>query len=996
MLFRSSGQPVPGVNVTIAGTSLGAVTDADGRYTIAGVPAGTHEVHANMIGYAELTREATVEDGESVTADFELSTDAILLEGIVAVGYGTQQRRNVTGSIGTVQAAEIREIPTANVVQAMQGRLAGVDIVAAGGGAAGGMGGMGGAGAYRPGAGMNIRIRGVRSAVATNDPLFVVDGIPISGGIQDFNPANVESIEVLKDASATAIYGSRGANGVVLITTTEGPPGGVRFTYDTYAGIQRPINLVDMMNGEEFAEYRREAWRNANEQAPRNTADSVIFVRKERWSLRNGVDVDWQDLILRTGVQQSHQLGITGVTGNTRFSFSGNYFDQRGITIGQDFNRYSATLSVEHTMDRLRFGVTATGSRSVADIGQGDGLWGTALANSPLGVVYDTLAGPPTLEWKPGDDPLLANPLSHVDNWLRQETRNRLFASLFAELELLNGLHWRVNFGPDLADRQDGDFQGRFTTARNEAPAAASRTERETFAYTLDNLLQLDRTIGTTHRVEATALYSIQSERFDSTHAAAENLPFEQQLWHNLGTGDVRADLQSGLREWTLQSFMARVNYSFADRYLLTVAGRYDGSSRLAAGNKWAFFPSVGLGWQLGDEAFMQSLGFVSNLKLRASYGRTGNTGIDPYQTQGAVDRTRYNFGDQTASGFRPGQIRNPDLGWEKADQYDIGVEFGLFANRITGTVDLYRQDTKDLLLTRQLPGSSGFTETLQNVGETRNTGIEIGLSTVNLDGWNGVRWTSDINLTHSKNEIVSLFDKTQDDVLNRWFIGQPITIGDVIGDRGNADAMRQVFFDFVSDGIWQEDEAEEAAAFGQRPGEIKVKDLNGNGMIDDGDRAIIGDSYPDWLVNIYNRFTWKNFDLSALVSARLGYMFYDAFGTGNSQLAGRFNNLNVDYWTPDNPTGVQPRPDNQRENPLYGNTRGYVDGSHWRVRNITLGYTLPQSLVSRFRATSLRIYATAQEPFVFTDYVGYDPEAGHAATPPSYWTLLLGANLSF
>jgi TonB-linked SusC/RagA family outer membrane protein len=961
----SSARPLSGVTVNIPGTSIGSLTGADGRYILTGVPAGSHTVRAAMIGFGAATQSATVAADQATTVDFTLQPEAVLLEGVVAVGYGTQQRRDVTGSVASVRAEDIRQIPTSNAIQAIQGRVAGVDIVRT---------------SSLPGAGMNIRIRGLRSATASNEPLYVIDGVPISGGIQDFNPNNIESIEILKDASATAIYGSRGANGVVLITTRTGRPGQTQITYDTYAGMQRPINLVRMMDGPEFAAYKREATRAVPTR--QGWTDEQIFLPEELAAIQSGQWTNWQREVMRTGFQQNHVLGLTGATDNTRFQLSGSFFGQDGITQAQGYDQYSGNVAVDHSIGRLRVGVNASASRSVQTLGPGNGVWGEALANSPLGVPYDENG---FLKPKATSDPLRINPLIAIDQHRREITRNRIFGSLFSELQLMEGVNWRVNFGPDLSDTMDGEFRSRL--ARNNSPPDAFRQEDETFAYTLDNILQVNRNLGAAHRVDATLLYSIQEQREERTRAEAENLPYDHQLWYNLGTAETMRNMTSRLQEWALQSYMARVNYALHDRYLLTLTGRYDGSSRLAPENRWAFFPSIGLGWQLGDEVFIQNLGWFSDLKLRGSYGVTGNTAIDPYQTQGTLTLTRYNFGNEGAFGYRPGAIPNPDLTWERTEQANVGLDFGILRNRVTGAIDVYRQDTKDLLLSRALPPASGFTSTLQNVGQTRNTGLELAISTINLENWNGLRWTMDFNATTNKNEIVQLASGG-DQVGDTWFLGHPIHVGN--------DALRSVFFDYEFAGIWQLNEAEQAAAFNQVPGEIRVVDQNGDGRITADDRIIIGNTYPKWIGSLSNRFAYGSVDLSVLASARLGYMFNDAFSTTNSSLYGRYGNMLVDYWTPENPSNVHPRPDAGREGPLYGSTRAYRKGDHVRIRNVTLGYVLPESLVGRWGGSRARVYATMQEPYIFTDYHGYDPEAGTSGGTPSYWTLLIGTNLTF
>src|SRR6266511_3895076 len=1037
MVTAEAGQPLAGATVTVVGAGLTATSGADGRYTISAVSAGTYQVRAKLIGYAQITQPVTLGADAVATVDFRLPPAAVQLEGVVVVAYGTQERRDLTGSVSTVKAEQIQEVPTSNPMQAIQARVPGVDVVAGGG--------------YRPGTPMNVRIRGIRSMVATNEPLFVVDGVPLAGGIEDFNPAMIVSIEVLKDASATAAYGSRGANGVILITTRRGGAAGgtgTRVTYDAQYGAQSALHLVDMMDGPEAIAEKREASRAAG----RDTSNASVFPDElpqvlcatdaAYRSAHPGcsTETNWQKIILRTGRQQRHQLGITSVSGDARLSLTGSYFNQDGITIGQGYDQYSGTVSFENTYGRLRTGVTATGTRSVADVGADAFLWSAALMNSPLGLPYDS-AGTPyatpcgtcTLKQAPSSDPLARNPLRQVEAFIRQQTRNRLFGSVFADLQLGRGFSYRVNFGPDLSSRMDGQFQGSNTLIFTPTGltvvgnAQAQRFDEEDFAYTLDNLLLWNRTVRN-HRFDATLLYGIQYDRYTSTTAAAQNLPYDSQLWYNLNTAENPQPPQSTLRVWALRSYMGRVNYAFADRYMLTVTGRYDGSSRLASGHKWSFFPSLGLGWQLGDEPFMRRFGFISALKLRGSVGTTGNTGINPYQTWGGLDRTRYNFGSGSAAGYRPGSIPNPDLVWERTSQIDVGVDFGLFQDRISGTFDAYRERTSDLLMQRQLPPTTGFTQTLQNIGKTGNGGWELSLTTVNRTGaGGGPRWTTDLNLTHNHNYIISLASGLLADVGNRWFVGQPINVGG--SDVNLQDRLRQVFYDYDFVGIWQLADSAAARKYGQAPGQIRVRDLNGDSAITAADRVIRGNTYPKLLASVYNRMAWRGFDLSFLIQGRLGYTMNDQFGSGNTRLFDRFNNLDVAYWTPqkcdggpdpdvlDGPAGMTgaaqaaipgcnsyAQPSAGRENPAYNDAPfgtnsaapAYRSGTHWRVRNITVGYTLPASLVSRWRFSSLRIYAQAQDPFVFTNYYGYDPEAGSAATPPNYRTLLVGATMGF
>src|SRR5438874_1262439 len=712
------GRPIAGATVTVVGTNRTGATDASGRYEIADAPSGTQQVRVRFLGFAPLTQTVDVPAGEAVTLDFQLVAAAVQLEGVVVVGYGTQERRDLTGAIASVSAEQIAEVPTPNPMQAIQARTPGVDVVAGG--------------SYRPGVPMNVTVRGVRSIAAGNQPLYVVDGVPLAGGIEDFNPAIIQSIEVLKDASATAVYGSRGSNGVILITTRRGaagaPDNSIHVTYDAQYGGQSALHLVDMMNGPQTIAERREAFRSAG----RPTDNASVFTPDELPQVLCATDAayqaahpgcstgtDWQRSVLRTGAQQRHQLSLTSVAGASRLTLTGSYFDQDGITLGQGYRQYSGTVSFENTYQRLRVGITVTGTRSVADIGPDAQLWGEALANNPLGLPYDSAGVPPattcgvcTLKLKPTPDPLRVNPLREEDGFVRQQTRDRLFGAAFAELQLGRGFAYRVNFGPDLGNRMDGQFQGA-NVVFNGTPignAQAQRADVGEFAYTPDTLLTWNGHLGN-HRFDVTALYGIQSDNSTTDTVAAQNLPYDSQLWYNLGTGENPQPPRSSLSVWKLASYMGRINYTFKNRYLLTLTGRYDGSSRLAAGHKWSFFPSIGLGWQIGDEPFMRRFPFISALKLRGSAGTTGNTSIAPYQTWGGLDRTRYNCGGAACLGYRPGQIPNPDLVWERTAQLDVGVDLGLFHDRISGTVDGYRQRTSDLLLSRSpTPPSPGAT----------------------------------------------------------------------------------------------------------------------------------------------------------------------------------------------------------------------------------------------------------------------------------------------
>jgi len=968
---RETGAPLWDARVSVTGTRFSARADSAGRYTIPDVRPGTYRVQALIIGYAigEVTG-VVVTAGQTTTADFQLTPLAVALQEVVVVGYGTQVRRDVTGSVASVGSDNVHEVPKVNAIEAIKGRVPGVDIVTTG---------------NKPGDGIRVRLRGERSLKASNDPLYVLDGIPIAGGVGDLSPRDIESIEVLKDASATAIYGSRGANGVVLITTRRGRPGATNISFDSYGGYQSPVRRVRVFNGLEFAEYKREANRARGQYrcdagvAVCDSADALLFGRDGTLqALKAGRSTDWQDLVMQGGTQVSNEIGVTGGTEQTHFALTAGELKQQGIVKAQDFTRRSMRLNFDHELNaRLRVGSSTSLIRTEQNVGRGDPVYTEALTDNPLGMAFDS-AG--KIIFKPTPDGQRVNPLSDIQNWTDDRTRTRLLGILFGEYDLTPALSWRVNFGADLTYARRGQFRGAQTQALQGSPPDGAMWDTRMLAYTLDNILTLRRSLGTDHRFDATALYSVQQERTEKDSMQVTGLPYEHQKFFDLGSGLKPDWLGSGLTAWALQSFMGRVNYTFKDRYLLTVSSRLDGSSRLAPGQKYGMFPSVAVAWRLSEEDFIRRTGVFSDLKLRASYGRTGNTAIDPYQTEGSLSRTMYSFLDQPAVGYQPGRLPNPDLRWEKTTQLDVGLEFTARNNRLSGSVDYYRAYTSDLIMDRQLPPTTGYTSILQNVGATRNTGVELALSAVFAQDWHGLRWNVDANLAANRNRIVSLYGQKKDDVGNGWFIGQPIS----------------VFYDYQLGGIWQIQDSISGAAqvYGRRPGQIRIVDQNGDGKIDQNDRVILGTSFPRWTGSATTRLDWKGIDASVMAVVRLGFMVHDELYTSQSTLAGRYNNVSVDYWTPTNPSNTEPRPNAAQENPDFGGARGYEEGSFVRIRTLTLGYTIPGDHLGWMRARSLRIYATALDPFLFTKFRGIDPESRTDPGVPSYRTLMMGVTL--
>ncbi len=947
--------PLEGVTIIVQGTTTGTYTDGDGKFTVS-VPDLNSTLVLSYVGYS--TMEAPL-NGQS-NVNIVMQQDITSLDEVVVVGYGSQRKRDVTAAIASVSEEEIREIPVASTADALQGRVAGVDIQSVGG---------------RPGQQPEIRIRGTRSINADNSPLFVVDGIPLTDGgtAFDINPQDIASVEILKDAASTSIYGSRGANGVILITTKRGSQGKTTVSYDGFVGASSAIRQVDMMNGQEFADLKREAnRRNDNFDASWDGTippDNIVFDDPvELESIALGRSTDYQDLVLQTGITQNHQLGVRGGSAKTQFLISANYYDEEGIIDNMDFARYSVRLNLDHQVtDWLKLGTSSYVNRTEQNWGS-TSAWAEAIANNPLGLPRDLETG--DIRFLPTNDGIRTNPLSELvpGAYIDERIFHTIFTSVYAQADITKGLRYQVTFGPEVRFRRRGFFRASETNANRGGPADASKEERTVFSYTLENLLTYDKDIGNSH-LKLTFLQSIQDFNREDFNASIDNLPFDAQGFDNLGTGDITtARVGSDLQEWQLASFMGRVNYDIAGKYLIQANVRADGSSRLAPGNKWAYFPGVSVGWRMVDEDFLSGANWLQDLKLRASWGQVGNTSIDPYQTQGTLRRTAYNWDDAPAAGYALNNLSNPNLTWEKTATIDVGVDFAFFTGRINGSIDWYQSNTTDLLLSRSLPISSGYRSILFNVGETQNTGIEVSIQSVNFDTPSGFVWETQLNWFTNTEEIVSLASGPEDDIANRWFIGEPIN----------------VFYDFEKVGIWQRNEADAAQGYGALPGEIKLNDLNGNGTYDGDDRKVLGSNVPDWSGGITNRFEYAGFDLSVFFFARVGHLVRSRFHDSNNSLFGRYNNLNVDYWTPDNPTNAFPRPNQNQESPNFGSTLSYFEGDYIKLRNATLGYNFPAAITESLNMSRLRVYVSAQNPWFASTYETFDPEAGAAADDPN------------
>ena len=948
--------PIPGVNVLVQGTNNGAATDFDGNYTINNVPANGSLVFS-YVGY----QTKIVPVNNQTTINVTLKTDAAALDEVVVIGYGTQNKEAVTGSVVSLKGEDLKEVQTANFQQALQGRAAGVDISTTN---------------TRPGAdNTRIRIRGVRSLSGDNAPLIVLNGIPFSGGLYDINMNDIASLDILKDASATAIYGSRGANGVILITTKTGKVGQkAKFTYNTYYAAKEVFAKVPMMNNVQF-----NALREATGLFRGGTPTYATGVDEDP-----NVNTDWQDLIYGTGLQTSHDIGVSGGGEQSTYSVGIGYFKETSVLPVENFQRYNLRAQLDQEIGAFKFGINSVTNYSITNAA-GIGLYGN-LSATPILNPYNADGSLKRVASMPLDD-FVVTTRSVIEGL--GDSRSNLqkdfgtYNNLYGEVKIpwVDGLKYRINLGLNLRMGRDGNFtgQGVLNTDPN-APSTAGISSSLNTSYVIENLLTYDKTFAGKHKLNVVALFSSQQNEWEGSNFSARNIPNEQFLWHNLG--QVLLDDVTGYGSYYgkdgLLSYMARALYQYDNKYLLTATIRSDGSSHLAEGHKWVTYPAVSLGWNVANESFMNSVKFVDELKLRAGYGQTSNQAISPYATLGSLGTRNYNFGDTFATGYYVSELPNSNLGWEFSETYNYGIDFSLFKNRLSGTVEYYTTKTNDVLYRINLPATAGVGSYVANIGKTSNKGVEISLNGTIIDNPDGISWDAGINVYTNRNKIVSLASGEDKNEGNLWFVGSPIN----------------VIYDYKKVGLWNQTDADyqylQQYEPGGNEGMIKVLytgDYNADGsptrQIGPDDRQIL-DPTPDFQGGFNTSLRYKNFDLSMVGAFKSGGILVSTLYSSSGYLnllTGRRNNVNVDYWTPTNTGAKYPAPGGIQsgDNPKYGSTLGYFDGSYLKVRSITLGYNFDADLTKSFGVQSLRLYASVQNAFVlfspFNRESGMDPE---------------------
>lgn len=1014
-ILDDKAEPLAGATIAVKGSNLVTTSDATGAFTL-DVPDANATLVISYAGYQ--TQEISLNNRTTLNVTMVSSNSD--LEGVVVVGYGTRRRVEVTGATTSISGADLRTVQTTNLTQALQGRLAGVDVTPSG---------------FRPGTGSSIRIRGNRSLSAGNDPLYVVDGFPVSYTIDDMNPADIESVDILKDASATAIYGVRGANGVVQITTRKGRAGKISVNYQGSQSIESIIRPLPIFNSVELSDSWRQAFfadksytrtrgvataSNPLYYYPTAIADIALFKDRfgsvEQWnSIRDAytwqvydpanniyiaqkrattpeersvlqnlgltqvdsIDMydpskvrsyDWLNEVgLRHGLTTNHSISVTGGSEKFKSSFNAGYFKQKGIEYAQDFTRYSVGTSAEFKpVQFLTFGTSINFIHSITNTSTSS--YANASGMIPMVQPYDS-AGNWILH--PNRDAQIINAVNDRNTVFNETKVNRVFGNIYAEVGLFKGLKYRTMFGLDTRNSRQGTFNGAQSSVRLGSPANASHTVNNASSWVYDNILTYNTRIRSDHSINVTLLHELQSlNRASSLTLSANNLIFESQKWYSLQRNTDATVTGSGtFSAAQYLSYMGRIEYGFRNKYLLTVSNRYDNSSVLAEGNQGAWFPAASVAWQIDQEGFFENQNIFQNARLRMGVGTVGNASISPYQTAGPLGFTNYNWGNgQAAIGSAPTTFRTPDLTWEKTTTANVGLEFSMLNNRISAVVDVYKSNTVDGLQLKSIPTANGVSEVYVNLGKITNKGIEVSLSTQNVNNRN-FKWSTDFIFSKNKEEIVDIDGSGNSNFANLWLLGQPL----------------QVYWGFQKDGIFQYEDTTGKGALASyywtkagnrtnvnyQPGRIKIVDANGDTAFSPADRVILGSHAPDFVASIGNTFSYRNFELNFLVYFRVGGLYR----VPRPGLVGRYQSNKVNYWTPTNPSNEYQQPTQTSDIPLNWEALTYRKATFAKFKNITLTYRVPQPLTAKLRMSNLAFYFSAVNPILIHKHSDYDPE---------------------
>ncbi len=1048
--------PIIGANIVVKGTTIGTVTDIDGNFSldvpqnstiaISYIGCETQEIKITgaktlnivlkdnaIISYIGCeTQEIKITGAK--TLNIVLKDNAIGLDDVVVIGYGSQRKSDLTGGIVAVGEEKLQMVTTNNLMDKLAGQIPGMNVTTSN---------------AKPGEDQSLRVRGENSLSADNSPLIVMDGIPYSGSLGDIDPDIIENMSVLKDASSAAIYGSRGANGVILIQTKKGKKGAPTVSYKGQVGMQQAQHRIDMMKGAEYVKYTQDYNRMKYGYSGDQLDPLVLLNPSERANYQNGSELDWQDIMFRNALTTSHQISISGGTEATTYMASISHLREDGVMENTGLKRTNIALNITQVLNKwLTVGM---GTQAIQkEFGGEQPYLEAGLKMSPYGIYKDE--NDRYVDY-PMDQTLFYNPMANIDA-TNDKTNRNVFISTFAEIQFpIDGLSFRTNFGYNYRNNFVGSYYGRNTLSGKKVNGSASIENIHYYDYTWENLLKYNKTFGL-HKIDATALFSMQETTKKEAKESGESFVNDDSEYHNMAGAEKNKEITSKLTETAMLSYMLRLNYSYANKYLLTLTGRSDGYSAFGKNNKYAFFPSVAAAWNISSEEFMESqTNYLDMLKIRLSWGSNGNQAINPYQTLDRLTLTNYIWGDNGTvvnGAYLPTNgVGNPNLRWETSRTINAGIDFSFFNGRLSGNIDMYVVNTSDLLMSRTVPYMNGYKSIMDNVGKTRNKGVEIALNSVNfqnndfrwttnvkmsrtvpyMNGYksimdnvgktrnkgveialnsvnfqnNDFRWTTNVNFSLNRDKIIELRGDGKDDITNKWFIGEPL----------------RVFYDYNVVGTWQENETyvenghtiswdaesgkflnEEGKEYqkGAVPGSAKLEDKDGNGSITADDKKIIGSKLPSFLLSMGNRFDYKNIYFSFLLNGVFGqtkelhdYNF-DRWMPTYNYISG------MDYWTPENPT-------NEMTSPAYvpyDKHSFYKKMNYVNIKNITIGYTFPKTTLSAIGISSLSINASVNNLYTFSNIDNWlnledsDANRNVLVTYPTARSYMFGLNLTF
>ncbi|MFH0758428.1 MAG: TonB-dependent receptor [Bacteroidota bacterium] len=966
-----NGEPVPGVTIIVKGTTNGTTTNADGSYQVQDVSDDAVLVFS-FIGMRTIEENVA---GKTII-DVVLVEDAVGLDEVIAIGYGSLKKKDLTGSVVSVSTDDVASLPFASIGDAMQGKAAGVQVITSG----------------TPGTDPIFRIRGT-GTINNNDPLLVIDGVPTSSGLNQINADDVESIQILKDASATAIYGARGANGVIILTTKSGSSGKGQIHFNAYYGVQEATGMVDVLNASEFAALHNDMMLRGGRELNPAYADAESL----------GEGTDWLGALFRTAPTQNYSLSYSGGSDKTSYYVSGNYFDQKGIIDNTGFKRIAIKFnSKSQVTDRIKFGNMITLNHDQKYSGSYNIL--NTLRALPTQAIYNpdgSFAGP---EERPAWDGDITNPIGQASIIENTTLGYNLLGSIYADIEILKGLNFRTTGGLKANFWQDRTWSPKYDWKPTpQENSYLGQSANNSITWNWDNTLTYQTSFHDIHSLTLLVGTSAQENKFSLMNGSIQE--FASDRTQQLDNGLSQKEIGGTGSEWSLMSYMARANYAYKDKYLATATVRRDGSSRFGTNNKWGTFPSASLAWRVSEEDFFQTVGFIDYLKVRAGYGVTGNQEIGNYSFASALTTIKYNFNNNPVNAVVPYIMPNPNVQWESQKQFNIGFDATILDQVISLTVDLYQKNTEDMLVPMAVPILTGYSDIYVpfiNAGEIVNKGIEVTVTSHNFKG--RFNWDTDFNISINRNEVVSLNDTIP---LPRGSVGFNQNLA-----RIEPGYPVDVFYGFVTDGIFRNPEEVEAHALqvpGEDPynrtsaGDIRFLDLNSDGIIDDEDRTYIGNPNPDFIFSLNNRFEYKGLDLNIFLQGVVGNDIYNANRIWNEGMAVAYNQTTetLNRWTSESSETAVPRAvfNDPNKNTRPSN-RFIEDGSYLRIKNVILGYTFPGSILGKIGISSARIYISGTNLFTFTNYKGFDPEVGvngiDLSTYPVTRTISIGANIGF